>query len=89
MNLSTDTHIISFILNLGQRVDDPWPLDILDYQGKVNHVIMEPGDMVYYESARLPKLPGLCKTGKIVAEHLLKLYKSQQNKSRIAQYLWQ
>ena len=48
----TETHIISFIFNLGQKVEKPWPLDILDYSGNVNHILIQPGDMLYYESSR-------------------------------------
>ena len=47
-----DTHIVSFIFNVGQKVDVPWPLDIMGYDGSRNRVLLEPGDMVYYESSR-------------------------------------
>ena len=36
-----------------QNVDEAWPLVIEDHDGKEHEVIMEPGQMVLYESARL------------------------------------
>ena len=48
-----DTHVISAILNIHQKVDEDWPLQILDHDGKVHHVILKPGEMVWYESAKL------------------------------------
>lgn len=47
------THVISAILNIGQNVDKDWELHILDNQGHPHQVVLEPGDMVWYESARL------------------------------------
>jgi len=46
------THIISAILNIGQSVESDWPLYIMDNDGGQHKVTMEPGDMVWYESAR-------------------------------------
>lgn len=50
------THVVSFILNIQQQVDDgaPWYLDILDNNGEYSQVELEQGEMVLYESARLP-----------------------------------
>jgi predicted 2-oxoglutarate/Fe(II)-dependent dioxygenase YbiX len=47
------THVISLIINVGQvgmRTD--WPLTILDHNHTRHQIIMEPGDMVLYESAK-------------------------------------
>jgi len=46
------THVISAILNIGQSVDSDWPLYIMDNNGGQHTVTMEPGEMVWYESAR-------------------------------------
>jgi len=49
-----DTHAISAILNIMQEgIREPWPLSIMGSDGKTHEVIMEAGDMVLYESARL------------------------------------
>ena len=47
------THVISAILNIKQKVDSPWPLQIYDNDGKLHEITLEPGEMVWYESARL------------------------------------
>ena len=48
------THAVSAILNVGQdNIREPWPLAIADHAGKTHEVLMEPGDMVLYESAKL------------------------------------
>merc|ERR1711902_43320 len=47
-------HIISAIINVDQDVKQPWPLDLIDFNGNFHHIEMEPGDLVWYESARLP-----------------------------------
>lgn len=47
------THVVSAIMNFGQKVDRDWPLHIQDNQGNHHQVILAPGEMVWYESARL------------------------------------
>jgi len=47
------THVISAILNVGQKVDVDWPLFIKDNEGGDHQVVLEPGEMIWYESARL------------------------------------
>merc|ERR1719341_1058597 len=47
------THVISAILNLGQEVEEDWPLYIKDHQGHHHQVLLAPGEMVWYESAKL------------------------------------
>jgi hypothetical protein len=50
---SLGTHVISLILNIGQTgVREPWPLTIKDVHGERHSVLMEPGDMVLYESSK-------------------------------------
>ena len=48
------THIISAILQIDQKVDEPWPLTIFDRQGNKQKVYLNPGEMLFYESAKLP-----------------------------------
>jgi hypothetical protein len=45
------THAVSAIINVDQDVEEPWPLTILDHAGNTHTLVMQPGDMVYYESA--------------------------------------
>lgn len=47
-----ETHAVSAIINVAQHdLDEPWPLQVHDHKGNEHTVLMEPGDMVYYESA--------------------------------------
>ena len=45
------THIISVIINISQKVDVDWPLVFIDNYGRTNHLILKPGEVIYYESA--------------------------------------
>ena len=47
------TRIISAILNIDQKVEEPWALQIDDHQGKEHEVFLQPGEMILYESAVL------------------------------------
>lgn len=47
------THVISAILNIGQSVTKEWELHILDNSGEAHAVTLLPGEMIWYESARL------------------------------------
>jgi len=46
------THVVSCIINVDQDVQQDWPLLILDHDYTEHEVIMHPGDMVLYESAK-------------------------------------
>ena len=48
-----NTHVVSAIFNIDQDVDVEWPLQIVDHQGSAHEILLKPGDMVLYESARL------------------------------------
>jgi len=58
LNMHTDrsnTHIISCILHIDHDDDpesEPWPLVIEDFQGNTNEVVLESGDMLFYESSK-------------------------------------
>jgi prolyl 4-hydroxylase len=45
--------ITSCIINVAQDVDEDWPLEVIDRQGRAVNVTMQPGDMVLYESHSL------------------------------------
>ena len=47
------THIISAIINVDQEVDKGWPLIIEDNYYRKHHVFLNPGEVIFYESARL------------------------------------
>merc|ERR1719453_2852122 len=51
----TDTHIISSIFHIDHHYDDdnnPWPIEIEDYKGQTHTVALQPGQMLFYESAK-------------------------------------
>jgi len=47
------THEISLILNIRQKVDEGWPLVIEDHHYRAHSVFLSPGEMVLYEGCRL------------------------------------
>ena len=49
----TETHIISATICVDHRLDKPWPLYIEDIEGTPYQVDMEPGELLFYEGARL------------------------------------
>ena len=49
----SNTHIISCILHIDHDPEsEPWPLVIEDFQGNTNEVVLESGDMLFYESSK-------------------------------------
>jgi hypothetical protein len=47
------THVVSLIVNIDQvGMREPWMVEIYDFAGRLHEVSMEPGDVVYYESAK-------------------------------------
>lgn len=48
------THIISAILQIDQKVDENWPLNLVDHKGQKKSVSLKPGQMLLYESATVP-----------------------------------
>ncbi|TYK64495.1 2OG-Fe(II) oxygenase [Colwellia echini] len=48
-----ETHIISVILNVDQDVKQDWPLEIEDNYYRKHQVMLKPGEMIFYEGARL------------------------------------
>ena len=48
------THATSLIVNIAQGdMREPWAVEVYDFAGRLHEVIMEEGDIVYYESARV------------------------------------
>lgn len=43
--------VVSAMINVAQDVDEDWPLEIYDHQGRAHNVTFEPGDMLLFESA--------------------------------------
>jgi hypothetical protein len=50
---TVNTHVVSAIINVDQGVDKDWPLIILDHDDVEHTLYMQPGDMLFYESAKL------------------------------------
>lgn len=48
------THVISGTICIDHCLSKPWPLYIEDDQGTPHEISIDPGEMVMYESARLP-----------------------------------
>lgn len=49
------THVISAIINVDSRLTPNgrgWPLQIYDHEDNLHYITMEPGDTVFYESAK-------------------------------------
>lgn len=48
-----ETHAVSLIVNIAQgNLTEPWPVEVQDHADRIHEVVMEPGDVVYYESAK-------------------------------------
>ena len=51
---TVETHAVSAIINIEQvNMRKPWPLEIKDHEGVFRKVRIKPGQMIFYESARL------------------------------------
>ena len=48
-----ETHIISAIINVDQKVDEDWPLSIDDNYYRNHEVFLQPGEIIFYEGGRL------------------------------------
>lgn len=47
------THAVSLIVNVAQgNLTEPWPVEVQDHADRMHEVVMQPGDVVYYESAK-------------------------------------
>lgn len=49
----TDTHIISSTICVDHRLTERWPIYVEDVDGNPHQVDLDPGDMLFYEGARL------------------------------------
>ena len=48
------SHILSVIFQVDQKVDQPWPLNIIDHNNQSQSIFLKPGEMLIYEGAKLP-----------------------------------
>ena len=48
-----ETHIFGVIINVDQDVREDWPLMIEDHAYEPHQILLAPGEMIFYESARL------------------------------------
>lgn len=48
-----DTHIISAIINVDQETSIDWPLVIEDNYYRKHHIMIKPGEVIFYEGGRL------------------------------------
>ncbi len=48
-----ETHVLGVIINVDQDVREDWPLVIDDHSYREHEIYLKPGDMIFYESARL------------------------------------
>jgi prolyl 4-hydroxylase len=57
-----DTHVISCIIHVDDRSEEPWPHDFIDHDGVLHQVTFERGETLFYESlcphARLTPFAG-------------------------------
>lgn len=49
----TATHVVSSTICVDSRLNSPWPLFIKDNDGCTHEISIEPGEMVFFEGARL------------------------------------
>ena len=49
-----ETHVASAILQIAQQTDVGWPLELIEPDGSVIEVYMQPGQMLLYEGSRVP-----------------------------------
>jgi prolyl 4-hydroxylase len=42
--------VASAMINIAQDVDEDWPMEIYDHDGKAHNITLEPGDMLLFES---------------------------------------
>lgn len=48
-----ETHVLGVIINVDQDIHQEWPLIIDDHSYREHEIYLKPGDMIFYESARL------------------------------------
>jgi hypothetical protein len=47
------THVLAGILNVAQEgMEEPWPFEIVSHDGALHRVVLQPGQMLLFESAR-------------------------------------
>ena len=59
------SHALGYVLHVGSSNDydgnnDPWPFLIEDFHGRTHEVFMQPGDLIFFESAKVRTIIRLC-----------------------------
>ena len=59
------SHALGYVLHVGSSNDydgnnDPWPFLIEDFHGRTHEVFMQPGDLIFFESAKVRTIILLC-----------------------------
>jgi hypothetical protein len=49
-HVDRDPLVSSAIINVDQRVVEPWPLEAYDHEGRAHNLTLLPGEMILYES---------------------------------------
>ncbi|MEW6995131.1 prolyl hydroxylase family protein [Colwelliaceae bacterium MEBiC 14330] len=49
----SNTSIVTAIINIDQSVNKPWPLVIYDHNYRKHEILLTPGDICFYEAAKL------------------------------------
>jgi hypothetical protein len=47
-----DSHVISSIVHVDRDTNEPWPIVIEGFDGKIAEVDLQPGEMLFYESSK-------------------------------------
>jgi prolyl 4-hydroxylase len=47
-------YVATALLHIEQNVAEKWPFYIEDHHYRVHHVLLEPGELILFEGARLP-----------------------------------
>ena len=42
------------LFQIDQKVDEPWPLTVINHLGEKKKIFLKPGEMLLYESAKMP-----------------------------------
>ena len=48
-----DSQIISAVINVDQELDEDWPIEIEDNYYRTHHIVLRPGEMLFFEGRRL------------------------------------
>ena len=52
--VSIYSKLLKIFFQVGQDIDEKWPLTVINHKGKKNKIFLKPGEMLLYESAKVP-----------------------------------